>query len=414
MRAAAPANVRRMKLRSRAGVAGLALVAAGGCASASSGTGATPTPTPTQSTSAAPSATTSSSTPTPSPTATTSGGRLAFVAKKNMFVVRVSSTGRTVGPPGLLGPADATSQPRWSPLGRYLVWTWNDENSRSENPAVFELYDTTTGKLHESRNLNIGDVTATGTGAQVVEFHHETSVADVFYNNTGGQRTAGEATFKQVVNVIAAGQRGALVETGDSSGNSGKPASLWLLPQTGPRVRLSTIQTLHFLGADVPPALGWHALAADGIHAAYVTGLGQDGACADGQSVHLVDLAAKTDVAVALPYKDGDLRTPSYSPLGVLGGILDECGSEGPDTHNAFVEMQGSSWTTVVPGATIGARGPGGLLAVQLGTLPKRDYGVYVSPDHPLQIRTAAGKVMAGLPTATAVAWTQAATPPKA
>jgi hypothetical protein len=383
MRAAAPANVRRMKLRSRAGVAGLALVAAGGCASASSGTGAAPTPTPTQSTSAAPSATTSSSTPTPSPTATTSGGRLAFVAKKNMFVVRVSSTGRTVGPPGLLGPADATSQPRWSPLGRYLVWTWNDENSRSENPAVFELYDTTTGKLHESRNLNIGDVTATGTGAQVV-------------------------------NVIAAGQRGALVETGDSSGNSGKPASLWLLPQTGPRVRLSTIQTLHFLGADVPPALGWHALAADGIHAAYVTGLGQDGACADGQSVHLVDLAAKTDVAVALPYKDGDLRTPSYSPLGVLGGILDECGSEGPDTHNAFVEMQGSSWTTVVPGATIGARGPGGLLAVQLGTLPKRDYGAYVSPDHPLQIRTAAGKVMAGLPTATAVAWTQAATPPKA
>jgi hypothetical protein len=51
---------------------------------------------------------------------------------------------------------------------------------------------------------------------------------------------------------------------------------------------------------------------------------------------------------------------------------------------------------------------------VQLGTLPKRDYGAYVSPDHPLQIRTAAGKVMAGLPTATAVAWTQAATPPKA
>jgi hypothetical protein len=237
MRAAAPANVRRMKLRSRAGVAGLALVAAGGCASASSGTGAVTAPTTTLSTSATPSATTSSSTPTPSPTATTSDGRLAFVAKKNMFVVRVSSTGRTVGPPGLLGPADATSQPRWSPLGRYLVWTWNDENSRSENPAVFELYDTTTGKLRESRNLNIGDVTATGTGAQVV-------------------------------NVIAGGQRGALVETGDSSGNSGKPASLWLLPQTGPRVRLSTIQTLHFLGADVPPALGWHALAADGIHAA--------------------------------------------------------------------------------------------------------------------------------------------------
>ena len=326
----------------------------------------------------------------------------------------MSGSGKTIGLPGLVGQADKNSQPLWSPLGRYVAWTWNDLKSRSENTTVVSLYDTTLKKLHELRNLTVGDVNAVGTGVQVVQQRQESSVSDEFYDSSGHSRKAGAATFKQLINVMAAGQHGALVETGDISGNSGKPGTLWLLPPSGARVKVSNIPTVHFLGTDVSPALGWRAVAHDGTHAAYVTSMGQDGACADGQSVHLVNLDAKTDVAVALPYKDGDLRTPSYSPLGVLGGILDECGSEGPDTNNAFVELQGSSWTTVVPGATIGARGPSGLLAVQLGTLPKRGYGVYVSQDHPLQIRTSGGKVTATLPTATAVAWTQAETPPKA
>jgi hypothetical protein len=330
-----------------------------------------------------------------------------------MYVVRVSGAGRVIGTPGLVGPADARSLPRWSPLGRYLVWQWNDVKSHSENPTVVELYDTSEGKLHELRNIFVGDVDATGIGAQVVEQQRETVLANVLYDAKKVAHPAGHATFKQLINARAVGHREVLVETGSLSDTHGKPATLWLMPPSGSPVKISNIPPLHFLGTNVP-TLGWTASANDGTHAAFVTALGQDGACAEGQSVHLVNLDARTDVAVALPYKDGDLRTPSYSPLGVLGGILDECGTEGPDTNNAFVELEGSSWTTVVPGATIGARGPSGLLAVQIGTLPKRDYGAYVSQDHPLQIRTSTGRVTATLPTATAVAWTQAATPPKA
>ncbi|HET6816442.1 MAG TPA: hypothetical protein VFH66_04365 [Mycobacteriales bacterium] len=329
-----------------------------------------------------------------------------------MYVVRVTAAGRTMGPPGLVGPADARSQPRWSPLGRYLVWQWNDLKSRSENPTVVELYDTSTGKLHALRNVNVGDVDAAGIGAQVVEQQQESTVANVLYDARLVAHPQGRATFKQLINARAVGHRETLVETGNLTDGS-KPATLWLLPTAGSPVKISNIPPLHFLGTNVP-TLGWTTSAADGTHAAFVTALGQDGACAEGQSVHLVNLDTKTDVSVALPYKDGDLRTPSYSPLGVLGGILDECGSEGPDTNNAFVELQGSSWTTVVAGATLGARGPGGLLAVQIGTLPKRDYNAYVSQDHPLQIRSRSGAVTATLPTATAVAWTQAATPPRA
>lgn len=391
----------------------VALAASAGCSSASSGGAASTTPTPTLSTSESPTATSTtrpSSTPTPSPAV--AGGRLAFVAKKQMYVVRISGAGKAVGLPGLVGPADARSQPTWSPRGRYLVWTWNDLKSHSDNPTVVELYDTTAKRLIALRNLNVGDTAATGTGAQVVEQERETGVVNMMYDGRGHGRAAGRATFKHLINARAVGHSQAIVETGDLS-NGGKPATLWLLPPTGAPVKISTIPPLHFLGTNVP-ALGWTASANDGRHAAFVTSLGQDGACAEGQSVHLVDIDAKTDVAVALPYKDGDLRTPSYSPSGVLGGILDECGSEGPDTHNAFVELHGSTWSTIVDGATLGSRGPGGLLAVQLGTLPKKDYSAYVSQDHPLQIRTASGAVTATLPTATAVAWTQAAVPPPA
>jgi anti-sigma-K factor RskA len=330
-----------------------------------------------------------------------------------MYVVRVSAAGTPVGLPGLVGPADISSQPLWSPLGRYLVWQWNDRKSHSENQGVVELYDTTTDKLVALRNLTVGAVAAAGTGAQVVLQRNESAVANVFYDRLGHGRTSGQATFKQLVSVLAVGHREALVETGDISGNSGKPATLWLLPPSGPPVRMSTIPTVRFLSMDIPPALGWTASANDGVHAAFVTALGQDGSCANGQSVHLVDLDARTDLAVALPYKDGDLRTPSYSPDGVLGGVLDECGTEGPDYHNSFVELHGSHWTTVVAGATLGARGPDGLLAVQLGSFPKKDYGANPSQDHPLTIRTASGATTARLPTATAIAWTQAATPPK-
>jgi len=326
-----------------------------------------------------------------------------------MFVVRISAAGRVVGVPGLVGPANVGSQPYWSPLGRYLVWIWNDQKSHSENTTVVELYDTTAKKLTALRNLNLADVAATGTGAQVVEQRRETSVANVLYDAQGNGRTAGQATFADLAGAIAVGHREVLVETG---AYTAKPATLWLLPPAGKPQKISTIPTLRFLGEDTAPGIGWTASANDGVHAAFVTGRSQDGGCADGQSVHLVDLAAKSDVAVAFPYPDGDLRTPSYSPGGVLGGILDECGSEEGETHNAFAELHGSHWTTVVSGATLGARGPGGLLAIQVGTLPKKDFNVVVSQDHPLEVRSA-GKTTATLPTATAIAWTQAAVPPR-
>ena len=401
-----------MSLRQITAVLTVALAASAGCSSGSSGGSASTSPTPTLSTSESPSAAATSSSPTPPPAPVAAGGRLAFVAKKQMFIVRISGAGKPVGLPGLVGPADARSRPTWSPLGRYLVWTWNDLKSHSDNPTVVELYDSTTKRLIALRNLNVGDAAATGTGAQVVEQERETGVVNMMYDGHGHGHAVGRATFKQLINVRAVGHREALVETGDLS-NGSKPATLWLLPPTGAPVKISTIPPLHFLGTNVP-ALGWTASANDGRHASFVTSLGQDGACADGQSVHLVDLDAKTDVAVALPYKDSDLRTPSYSPSGVLGGILDECGSEGPDTNNAFVELHGSTWSTIVTGATLGSRGPGGLLAVQLGTLPKKEYEAYVSQDHPLQIRNASGTVTTTLPTATAVAWTQAAVPPRA
>ena len=412
MAAGGPLTCRGMSFRHTTAALTVALAASAGCASGSSGGAASSTPTPTLPTSESPSATPTSSTPTPTSAPGSGGGRLAFVAKKQMYVVRISGAGKPVGLPGLVGPADARSRPTWSPLGRYLVWTWNDLKSHSDNPTVVELYDTTAKRLIALRNLNVGDTAATGTGAQVVEQERETGIVNMMYDGHGHGHAAGRATFKQLINARAVGHREALVETGDLS-NGAKPATLWLLPPTGAPVKISNIPPLHFLGTNVP-ALGWTASANDGRHAAFVTSLGQDGACAEGQSVHLVDLDAKTDVAVALPYKDGDLRTPSYSPSGVLGGILDECGSEGPDTNNAFVELRGSTWSTIVTGATLGARGPGGLLAVQLGTLPKRDYAEYVSQDHPLQIRSESGDVTASLPTATAVAWTQAAVPPRA
>jgi hypothetical protein len=330
-----------------------------------------------------------------------------------MYVQRIDAGGHTVGAATAVGPADPTSQPMWSPLGRYLVWHYQSPTAASDHGAVVELYDSTLRALHPFRNLSAADIDATGVGLQVVQQTDDTNIDDLLYDVHARSTGAGSATFSHIMSAVAVGHTQAVVETGTFNGN-GKPATLWLLPGAGSPVKLGTVAPLSFLGQHQAPAIGRRTSAVDGVHAALVTGLGQDGGCANGQDVHLLDLTHDTDTVVALPLTRGDLLAPSYSPAGVLGGVSVDCGYEGNDRSNSFVELHGTRWTTVVVGATVAARGPGGLLAVQVGTFHAREFAPVPSQDHPLEIRTAKGETVATLPTSYAVAWTQASVPPPA
>ena len=327
-----------------------------------------------------------------------------------MFVQQVDSTGHPVGTAKQVGPANASSQPEWSPLGRYLVW----QRFRTTGPTVIDLYDSTLGKLHELSNPNNADASSSGVGIELVTMGQHTAAIKM-YDVALHAHATGQATFSsgQVMSAVAAAHTQAIVETGSFNGN-GKPATLWLLPPTGAPVKLGTVEPVSFLGEHQAPAIGYRASTLDGGTTAIVTGLGQDGVCAQGQDVHVLDLVQHTDTVVPLPLKQGTLLAPSYSPSNVLGGISADCGNEGNDTKNSFVELHGSSWTAVTSGATIGARGPDGLLAVQLGKFEAHDFVPQPSQDHPLEIRDATGKTVASLPTSWSVAWTQAAVAPAA
>ncbi|MBV9292419.1 MAG: hypothetical protein JO222_08210 [Frankiales bacterium] len=328
-----------------------------------------------------------------------------------MHIQRVDAAGSLVGPSVRVGPASPSTLPLWSPLGRYLVWRFRPAfAARGVEPKI-ELYDTTTKTLHSLPDLNNADVGSTGVGVQIVR-QGNTTVTDKLYDANHHPTSSGSATFSHLMSVAAAGHTQAIVETGTFSGD-GKPATFWQLPASGPPLKVGVVAPLHFLGQDQAPAVNWVASTNDGTTTAIVTGLGQDGGCANGQDVHLIDLVHHTDTVIALPLSRGDLLAPTFSPGGnVLGGISADCGYEGNDKSNAFVELHGSTWKTVVVGATVASRGPGGLLAVQLGTFHAKEYEPVPSQDHPLEIRNAAGVKVSTLPSCWSVAWTQAAVPP--
>lgn len=343
-------------------------------------------------------------TPTPQPSAVaTGGGRLAYARSGHMYIQRIDRTGHLVGGAITAGPADRSSVPQWSPLGRYLVWGSSGD---------LELFDSARDRLHTEASGADGRFAfgAASTGAVHIVDEDDQSLAVQFITMAGEDPShfGGRGSFANGPSNAIVGHGDAIVETPPAK--DGEAATLWLLPQKGRNVVIGHVQPVEFLSSEVPPGLGAAASTIDNSHAAVVTTLGQDGGCADGQTVHVLDLVHHTDAVIALPIKSGDLITPTYSPDGVLGGISADCSGEASDSNNSFAELHGTKWTTVVPGAVIGSRGPDGLLAVELGTigeLNNQPYTKYPSQDHPLEIRTANGQTVTRLPSVWSVGWTQ-------
>jgi hypothetical protein len=327
-----------------------------------------------------------------------------------MELATLSASGALIGDPLRIGPADAYSKPLWSPKGRYVAWSV----ATNSDVRKLELYDSAKGALVEVDVANFDEVSGDGTGAIAASLDSGDGRLKVTRYDRAGKAST------PALPSLAVGHDLLVVESGAADAESGATKDLILIAAGNSR-RVGQVTAVPFLGMQITPPIALAAARSDDSEIAVATELGQDGGCAAGGTVHLIDVASGTDAVVPLPpdpAPGGDpslvrLANASYSPDGVLGGVLSNCGFEGNDKSNVFIELHGNQWQRVLPGAVVAARGPHGLFAAQNGTYRGgQDGATTLVLSAPLAVTDSAGRTTATLVPSWTAAWAPSAVAP--
>jgi hypothetical protein len=347
----------------------------------------------------------------------TPGARLLYATPDGMELATLSANGSLIGDPVRIGPADAYSRPLWSPKGRYVAWSV----ATNSDVRKLELYDSAKGALAEIDVSNFDEVSGDGTGAIAASLDSgDGRLVVTRYDRAGKASTPALPSIAAPTGSLAVGHDLLVVESGAAGADSGATKDLNLIAD-GKARRVGQVTPVPFLGMQITPPIALAAVRSDDSQIAVATELGQDGGCAPGGTVHLIDVASGTDAAVPLPpdpAPGGDpslvrLANASYSPDGVLGGVLSNCGFEGNDKSNVFVELHGDQWQRVLPGAIVAARGPLGLLATQIGAYRGgQDGATTLVLSAPLVVTDGAGLTTATLVPSWTAAWAPSAVAP--